>query len=87
VAQTIESGSTPSSPYFEMMRRETLPPEALLIRRMEGLVFTVLGELRASADWHAIAREFFAGDPPSTPLGVEDAAFWDGVAVARGAAA
>ena len=25
----------------------TLPPQALLIRRMEGLVFSTLGELRA----------------------------------------
>jgi hypothetical protein len=58
------------------MRRETLPPEALLLRRMEGLVFTVLGELRAGADWHALAREFFADGPPSTPLGELDAAFW-----------
>jgi hypothetical protein len=23
-----------------------------------------------------LAREFFAGDPPSTPLGEQDAEFW-----------
>ena len=34
----------PRSPYFEQMRRETIPPQALLIRRMEGLVFAVLGD-------------------------------------------
>jgi len=76
VAEAVEVGSSPRSPYFDLMRRETLPPQALLIRRMEGLVFTVMGELRAGADWHAIAREFFAGDPPSTPLGEQDDAFW-----------
>ena len=36
------------------MRRETIPPQALLIRRMEGLVLAVLGELRAGADWAAL---------------------------------
>lgn len=76
VADAVELGSSPRSPYFDLMRRETLPPQALLIRRMEGLVFTVLGELRAGADWHALAREFFADAGPSTPLGALDAEYW-----------
>ena len=43
----MERGSSPRSPYFDDLRRMTLPPQALLIRRMEGLVFSTLGELRA----------------------------------------
>jgi hypothetical protein len=59
------------------MRRETIPPQALLIRRMEGLVLSTLGELRAGADWHALASEYWSDDAaPSTPLGEQDAAFW-----------
>jgi hypothetical protein len=58
------------------MRQMTLPPQALLIRRMEGLVLTTLGELRAGGDWHALAKEYFAEAGPSTPLGEQDAAFW-----------
>ena len=76
VTDLIELTSSPRSPWFQMLRRETVPPQALLIRRMEGLVFSTLGELRAGADWHAIAREFFADAPPSTALGEQDAAFW-----------
>ena len=38
------------------MQRQTLPPQALLIRRMEGLVFSTLGELRAGADWDALGE-------------------------------
>jgi len=76
VRETLEVGSSPRSPWFEQMRRQTIPPQALLIRRMEGLVFSVLGELRAGGDWAALAREFFAGEPASTPLGEQDAAFW-----------
>jgi predicted unusual protein kinase regulating ubiquinone biosynthesis (AarF/ABC1/UbiB family) len=76
VADVLERGSSPRSPYFEDMRQMTLPPQALLIRRMESLVFSTLGELRAGADWHAIAREYFADGAPSTPLGEQDAAFW-----------
>jgi predicted unusual protein kinase regulating ubiquinone biosynthesis (AarF/ABC1/UbiB family) len=76
VADLIERGSSPRSPYFEDLRQMTLPPQALLIRRMEGLVLTTMGELRASADWHSIAREYFADTGPSTELGELDAEFW-----------
>jgi hypothetical protein len=54
----------------------SLPPQALLIRRMEGLVLSTLGELRAAADWGALAGEYFGDEPPATPLGELDAAFW-----------
>jgi len=81
VAELTEIGASPRSPFFEMLRRLTIPPQALLIRRMEGLVFSTLGELRAAGDWHAIASEYFAAAPPSTPLGEADAAFWDDRAV------
>ena len=76
VADLVERGSSPRSPYFEDMRQMTLPPQALLIRRMEGLVLSTLGELRAGNDWRALAEEYFGGTGPSTPLGEEDAAFW-----------
>ncbi len=65
-----------SSAFLDDMRRMTLPPQALLIRRMEGLVFQTLGEVRASADWAALGAEYHAGEPPSTPLGELEADFW-----------
>src|SRR3954462_12236274 len=77
VTDLIDRGSSPRSAFFEEMRRETMPPQALLIRRMEGLVLSTLGELRAGADWHALASEYWSEDPtPSTPLGEQEAAFW-----------
>jgi len=53
----------------------TLPPEAILIRRMHGIVAVVLAQLRAGADWGAIAGEYLHGEPPSTALGEAEAAF------------
>ena len=82
VAQLLDSTSGPRSPYFPQMRRQTIPPQALLMRRMEGLVLSALGEVRASADWHAVAREYYAGDGPSTELGAEERAFWAGLQAA-----
>jgi predicted unusual protein kinase regulating ubiquinone biosynthesis (AarF/ABC1/UbiB family) len=76
VTDLMERGSSPRSAFFEDLRRMTLPPQALLIRRMEGLVFSTLGELRARADWAALGREYHAAAPPATPLGELDAEFW-----------
>jgi predicted unusual protein kinase regulating ubiquinone biosynthesis (AarF/ABC1/UbiB family) len=53
----------------------TLPPEAILIRRMHGMVAIVLQTLRAGADWGAIAAEYLHGAPPATPLGQAEADF------------
>jgi predicted unusual protein kinase regulating ubiquinone biosynthesis (AarF/ABC1/UbiB family) len=53
----------------------TLPPEAILIRRMHGIVAVVLGQLRAGADWGAIAAEYLHGERPATPLGQAEAEF------------
>ena len=51
------------------MRRETMPPQAMLARRMEALTLGVLGQLGATANWHRIAREWLFNDAPSTELG------------------
>ncbi|MBJ7328487.1 MAG: AarF/ABC1/UbiB kinase family protein [Solirubrobacteraceae bacterium] len=79
VRQMVEVSSSPRSPYFDQMRMQTIPPQALLLRRMEGMLLSVLGELRAGADWGEIAREYYAGASPSTPLGERDAAHWNAV--------
>jgi len=54
----------------------TMPPEAILIRRMHGIVGVVLGQLRAGADWGAIAAEYLHGAPPATTLGRAEAHFF-----------
>jgi predicted unusual protein kinase regulating ubiquinone biosynthesis (AarF/ABC1/UbiB family) len=58
-----------------------IPPEAILVRRMHGIVAVVLGQLRAEADWGGIAAEYLEGAPPVTPLGVAEAEYF---AVRRG---
>jgi hypothetical protein len=69
----MEISGSPASPFFDEMRRQTIPPQALLLRRMEGLLFSVLGELRAGADWGTLALEYIAQEPPSTELGRAEA--------------
>jgi predicted unusual protein kinase regulating ubiquinone biosynthesis (AarF/ABC1/UbiB family) len=54
----------------------TLPAETILIRRMHTIVAAVLGQLRAEADWGAIAAEYLYGEPPATPLGEAEAEYF-----------
>ena len=62
----------PRSEHWELMKRETMPPQAMLARRMEALTLGVLGQLNATANWHRIAREWLFGDAPSTELGAAE---------------
>jgi len=59
----------PAANVREQMNQFTLPPETVLIRRMHGIVGVVLWQLRAGADWGAIAAEYLHGAPPATTLG------------------
>jgi hypothetical protein len=74
VMKIIESTNDPRSEYFDLMRRESLPADELMGRRMEIGVVAVLGQLRAKRNWHRIAREWVYADPPATELGQEE---WD----------
>src|SRR3954463_812578 len=56
----------------------TLPPESILIRRMHAIVAVVLDQLRAGADWGAIAAEYLHAAPPATVLGEAEADFLAG---------
>jgi predicted unusual protein kinase regulating ubiquinone biosynthesis (AarF/ABC1/UbiB family) len=75
VGQVLIDFGDPRSRHWQLMRRETVPPQAMLARRMEALVLGVLGQLGATANWHRIAREWLFDDPPSTELGVLEQPF------------
>jgi predicted unusual protein kinase regulating ubiquinone biosynthesis (AarF/ABC1/UbiB family) len=74
--QVMIDMSDPRSAHFGQMRHETLPADHIFGRRVEMLTLAVLGQLRATANWHRIAREWMYGDEPVTELGREEAAFY-----------
>ena len=83
VMKIIESTNDPRSEYFDLMRRESLPAEELMGRRMEIGVVAVLGQLRAKRNWHRIMREWVYGDPPATELGEEEWEYFEGRGIRR----
>jgi predicted unusual protein kinase regulating ubiquinone biosynthesis (AarF/ABC1/UbiB family) len=83
VMKVIESTSDPRSEYYDMMRRESVPAEELMGRRMETGVLAVLAQLRARRNWYRIMREWVYADPPSTELGEEEWAYFESRGVER----
>ena len=49
VMKVIEATSDPRSEYFDLMRRESVPADELMGRRMETGVLAVLAQLRRQA--------------------------------------
>ena len=78
VMKIIESTNDPRSEYYDLMRRESLPAEELMGRRMEIGVVAVLGQLRAKRNWHRIMREWIYADPPATELGEQEWEYFEG---------
>jgi predicted unusual protein kinase regulating ubiquinone biosynthesis (AarF/ABC1/UbiB family) len=74
----IESADMRSS-HFREMRHQGIRPEHLFGRRMEMLTLAVLGQLRAQANWHRIAREWMYGEPAVTELGRLEEEFYGSV--------
>jgi predicted unusual protein kinase regulating ubiquinone biosynthesis (AarF/ABC1/UbiB family) len=76
VRAAISSTSDPRSGFYDVIRNGRMPPQDILFRRMEASVVSVLAMLEATANWSAIAHEWWADGPPATALGEADQAFW-----------
>ena len=59
------------------MRRENLPANELMGRRMESGVLAVLGQLEATRNWYRIGREWWFADAPATELGEQEWAYFE----------
>ncbi|HTU28888.1 MAG TPA: AarF/ABC1/UbiB kinase family protein [Solirubrobacteraceae bacterium] len=57
--------------HIAQLRRMTVPAEALLLRRMEGLLFQTAALARACAPWGRLLEELIEGAAPATALGGE----------------
>ena len=76
LVRKVMEANTLGSPHARLMRKLVIPPESLLVRKMDGMLLSVLGSLRPTADWGAIAAEYYAQEAASTTLGVADRDFW-----------
>src|SRR5436190_13767050 len=77
VMNVIAAISDPRSEFYDMMRRENVPANELMGRRMETGVLAVLGQLNATRNWCRIGREWWFADEPATELGQEEWAYFE----------
>lgn len=75
-AEVLRTVTDPRSDFAEVLRRLNLPPDYLLLNRIQWGINSVLGRLRARNHWRAIRDEYVADAPPATPLGEEDRRWW-----------
>jgi len=77
VMDAIAAVSDPRSEFFRLMRRENLPANELMGRRMESGVLAVLGQLEATRNWYRIGREWWFAETPATELGAAERAYFE----------
>ncbi len=77
VMDAIAAVSDPRSEFYRLVRRENLPANELMGRRMETGLLAVLAQLRATRNWHRIGREWWFGEPPATELGAAERAYFE----------
>jgi predicted unusual protein kinase regulating ubiquinone biosynthesis (AarF/ABC1/UbiB family) len=76
-AEVLRSTTDPRSRYNDVLRRLNLPPDYLLLNRIQWGLYSVLARLGARNDWAGIRDEYLESDPsPATALGELDAAWW-----------
>jgi predicted unusual protein kinase regulating ubiquinone biosynthesis (AarF/ABC1/UbiB family) len=76
-AEILRTTTDPRSPYADVLRQLNLPPDYLLLNRIQWGLNSVLGRLRARNDWRAIRDEYMhEGAPPATHLGRLDRLWW-----------
>lgn len=66
-----------NGPYGSVMKYANVPPAFVVVQRVNLGLFAVLAALDATADWRSIGEELWpwVAGPPSTPLGLLEAAW------------
>jgi len=75
-ARIIGKEYSPAGPSGRVVRSLRVPGDYVFLSRIDLGLYSVLGELRATADWRAIQADLDEDAPPATPMGKADAAFW-----------
>ena len=76
-AETVARTYQPYGPWSDVTRLLRMPKDLLLLNRITIGLISILGQLRATADWKAIDSEIRHHAPPATELGYREAA-WAG---------
>lgn len=74
--QTFKQGFMPNKDELDSLKHLSLPPDLIMLNRIQAGLNSILGLLGATANWHRIAAEYHSGRPASTELGKEAAGYF-----------
>ncbi len=76
-AETVRHILEPVGPYSEIRRNANVPPDYVILQRINLGLLALFGELNATGNWRRIAEELWPwkNGEPSTPMG-EEIARW-----------
>jgi hypothetical protein len=69
------AGFDPRNPMFQSLRKVGIPGIMVTFNRMSFGVASLTSRLESTANWQAIARELWAGEPSQTRLGKKEQAW------------
>jgi predicted unusual protein kinase regulating ubiquinone biosynthesis (AarF/ABC1/UbiB family) len=74
-SETVRRFFDAGGPYREVMRHTNVPPNFVVVQRINLGLFAILARLRATVDWRRVAEELWpwVGGPPATPAGAREA--------------
>jgi predicted unusual protein kinase regulating ubiquinone biosynthesis (AarF/ABC1/UbiB family) len=75
VQHIAAAGMDPRSESFSTLRKVGIPGVMITFNRMSFGVASLLARLEATANWQAMARELWTGEPSLTALGKKDQAW------------
>jgi len=63
-------------PHADVIERLNMPASFVILDRVVWGVSAILGKLEVEAPWRAMLLEYLHDDPPATPMGAAEAAWW-----------
>lgn len=64
---------SPGGPFSGMQKSLNMPKDFVFVNRIQWGVYSILGQLGSTQNWHRIHREFVFREPPQSELGKLDA--------------
>ena len=67
VSALLADAGDPRSEYWDLMKNETMPPDALFASRMQAMTLAAVCQLSATANWHRVMSEWLYGAAATSP--------------------
>lgn len=75
--QTFKQGFMPDKDELGSLKHLSLPPDLIMLNRIQAGLNSILGHLQATGNWHRISAEYHSGGKVDTELGEQAAKYFE----------